>query len=81
MWCTCRPALVDPGPTGCPCLPAPHPACSRPLHGAWVPCCLQLHPSCARVAADDDGLLPEWMVYHELVSTGRVYLSKASVAR
>ncbi|KAI7837808.1 hypothetical protein COHA_008436 [Chlorella ohadii] len=36
----------------------------------------QLHPSCARVAADDDGLLPEWMVYHELVSTGRVYLSK-----
>ncbi|KAL4440347.1 hypothetical protein ABPG75_003348 [Micractinium tetrahymenae] len=36
----------------------------------------QLHPSCARVAADDDGLLPEWIVYHELVSTGRVYLSK-----
>lgn len=42
------------------------------------PAPLQLHPSCARVAADDDGLLPEWMVYHELVSTGRVYLSKAS---
>lgn len=39
-------------------------------------CASQLHPSCARVAADDDGLLPEWMVYHELVSTGRVYLSK-----
>lgn len=36
----------------------------------------QLHPSCARVAADDDGLLPEWLVYHELVSTGRVFLSK-----
>ena len=36
----------------------------------------QLHPSCARVAADEDGLLPEWLVYHELVQTGRVYLSK-----
>lgn len=35
----------------------------------------QVHPSAARLAADEDGLLPEWLVYHELVSTGRVYLS------
>ena len=36
----------------------------------------QLHPSCARVAADEEGLLPEWLVYHELIATGRVFLSK-----
>lgn len=37
----------------------------------------QLHPSCARLDADADGLLPEWVVYHELVATGHVFLSKA----
>lgn len=35
----------------------------------------QIHPSAARLSPDDEGLLPEWVVYHELVSTGRVYLS------
>lgn len=60
---------------------APRPARVAVALQARRPCCLQLHPSCARVAADDDGLLPEWMVYHELVSTGRVHLSKASAAR
>jgi ATP-dependent RNA helicase DHX8/PRP22 len=24
--------------------------------------------------ADDDGLLPEWVVYNELVNTGRPYI-------
>ncbi|KAL4856425.1 putative pre-mRNA-splicing factor ATP-dependent RNA helicase DEAH4 [Chlorella vulgaris] len=41
----------------------------------------QLHPSCARVAADEEGLLPEWLVYHELVSTGKVFLSKVCPMR
>ena len=38
----------------------------------------QLHPSTAQITADEDGLLPEWVVYHELVSTARVYLSRVS---
>ena len=38
----------------------------------------QLHPSTARIAADEDGLLPDWVIYHELVSTARVFLSKVS---
>ena len=37
----------------------------------------QLHPATARIAADDSGLLPEWLIYHELVATARTYLSKA----
>lgn len=36
----------------------------------------QLHPSTARIAADDDGLLPEWVIYHELVATSRIFLSR-----
>ena len=38
----------------------------------------QLHPCTARIAADDDGLLPEWVVFHELIATARKYLAKAS---
>jgi len=34
----------------------------------------QIHPSSSRLATDADGLLPEWVVYHELVSTGKAYL-------
>jgi len=37
----------------------------------------QLHPATARIAADEAGLLPEWLVYHELVATARTFLSKA----
>lgn len=37
----------------------------------------QLHPATARIAADDSGLLPEWLIYHELVATARTFLSKA----
>ena len=36
----------------------------------------QLHPSTARIAPDDDGLLPEWVVYNELVATAKTFLSK-----
>lgn len=38
----------------------------------------QLHPSTARITADEDGLLPEWVIYHELVSTARVFLNRVS---
>jgi hypothetical protein len=34
----------------------------------------QLHPGSAHLKADDDGLLPEWVIYHELVATSRPYL-------
>ena len=36
----------------------------------------QLHPSCARLDPDEDGLLPPWVVYHELVATQKTFLSK-----
>lgn len=36
----------------------------------------QLHPSCARLDPDEDGLLPAWVVYHELVATQKTFLSK-----
>lgn len=34
----------------------------------------QIHPSACSMEADDDGLLPEWVVYNELVNTGRPYI-------
>ena len=37
----------------------------------------QLHPSTARIAPDEDGLLPDWVIYHELIATARTFLSKA----
>lgn len=37
----------------------------------------QLHPSTARLAPDEDGLLPRWLVFHQLLQTGRTFLSKA----
>ena len=36
----------------------------------------QLHPCTARIAADEDGLLPEWVVFNELIATARVFLGK-----
>ena len=35
-----------------------------------------MHPNSARVAPDDDGLLPEWLAYHSMVATARVFLVK-----
>ena len=41
----------------------------------------QLHPSTARITADEDGLLPEWVIYHELVSTARVFLNRVRLTK
>lgn len=38
----------------------------------------QLHPSCATLTSDEDGMLPQWLVYHELMQTARTFISKAS---
>ncbi|MCO5570234.1 hypothetical protein L7F22_023953 [Adiantum nelumboides] len=35
---------------------------------------VQVHPSACSMEVDDDGLLPEWVVYNELVNTGRPYI-------
>ncbi|GAQ81335.1 ATP-dependent RNA helicase DHX8/PRP22 [Klebsormidium nitens] len=35
---------------------------------------VQVHPSNARLQVDDDGLLPEWVLYHELVATSRPFI-------
>lgn len=34
----------------------------------------QLHPSTARIEPDEDGLLPEWVLYHEMIATARTFL-------
>lgn len=34
----------------------------------------QPHPSCAPLAEDADGMLPEWIVYHEMVATTKTFL-------
>jgi hypothetical protein len=38
----------------------------------------QLHPACSGLKEDSDGLLPEWLVFHELVSTSRPFLRNVS---
>lgn len=38
----------------------------------------QLHPSCASLMPDEDGLMPEWVVYHELLQTARTFISKVN---
>lgn len=34
----------------------------------------QIHPSSSQLSADDDGLLPEWLIYNEFVATSRPFL-------
>ncbi len=34
----------------------------------------EVHPSSARALADEDGLLPDWIVYHEMIMTSRPFL-------
>jgi len=34
----------------------------------------EVHPSSARALADEDGLLPDWIIYHELMMTSRPFL-------
>ncbi|GLC37757.1 hypothetical protein PLESTB_001473700 [Pleodorina starrii] len=41
----------------------------------------QLHPSCAPLREDGDGLLPEFVVYHELVATSRPFLRQVCATR
>lgn len=42
------------------------------------PVLTQLHPSTSRITADEDGLLPEWVIYNELIATQRPFLSKVT---
>ena len=46
----------------------------RPLNPI-APLC-EIHPSCSRLKPDDEGLLPEWIVYHEIIETSRPFLTK-----
>jgi ATP-dependent RNA helicase DHX8/PRP22 len=39
----------------------------------------QLHPASTHLKHDGDGLYPEWVIYHELVSTSRPFLRQARV--
>lgn len=36
-----------------------------------------LHPSSSFLGMDEDGMLPEWIVYHEFIATSKPFLSKA----
>ena len=38
-----------------------------------------LHPHSSRLAPDEDGLLPEWLVFNSLVATARNFLVKVSL--
>eukprot|EP00210_Caulerpa_lentillifera_P000813 g787.t1 len=46
----------------------------RPLNPN-APLC-ELHPSCSKLRPDADGLLPEWIIYHEIIETSRPFLTK-----
>eukprot|EP00873_Tetraselmis_striata_P022185 jgi/Tetstr1/442449/TSEL_003195.t1 len=35
-----------------------------------------LHPSSSFLGMDEDGMLPEWIVYHEFIATSKPFLSK-----
>ncbi|KAG2439200.1 hypothetical protein HXX76_004563 [Chlamydomonas incerta] len=41
----------------------------------------QLHPACCPLREDGDGLLPEFIVYHELVATSRPFLRQVCATR
>ncbi len=41
----------------------------------------QLHPASARIAADEDGLMPEFVIYYALFATAKVFLSKVGPFR
>jgi len=38
------------------------------------PVLAQVHPTMARHLADGEGLLPEWIIYHELITTSRPFI-------
>eukprot|EP00899_Mesostigma_viride_P007205 jgi/Mesvir1/16486/Mv10044-RA.1 len=35
---------------------------------------VQVHPSCSQITPDAEGLLPDWVLYHELVETSRPFI-------
>jgi hypothetical protein len=39
----------------------------------------QLHPGSSHLHVDEEGLLPEWVIYHELVATSRPFLRQVSM--
>ena len=59
------------------------PSCplSSPQVGSSKGQLAQLHPACSSIREDDDGLLPEWVIYHELVATSKPFLRQASVKK
>lgn len=49
------------------------------LHNGYRTCnekgaLAQIHPNSSQLASDDDGLLPEWVIYNEFVATSRPFL-------
>jgi hypothetical protein len=49
------------------------------LHNGYRTCneagaLAQLHPASSQLAADGEGLLPEWLIYNEFVATSRPFL-------
>eukprot|EP00879_Flechtneria_rotunda_P025571 GHRR01027181.1.p2 GENE.GHRR01027181.1~~GHRR01027181.1.p2 ORF type:complete len:109 (-),score=28.11 GHRR01027181.1:657-983(-) len=53
------------------------------LHNGYRTCnekgaLAQIHPGSSQLACDDDGLLPEWLIYHEFVATSRPFLRQVS---
>jgi ATP-dependent RNA helicase DHX8/PRP22 len=49
------------------------------LHNGYRTCnekgaLAQIHPSSSQLSCDDDGLLPEWLIYNEFVATSRPFL-------
>ncbi len=88
---TQRPLLISPPPS---VTRSPLPPCCRlarrlPRHNGYKTLAAgaaasgqlaQLHPSCCPLREDADGLLPEFVVYHELVATSRPFLRNVSTA-
>ena len=35
---------------------------------------MQVHPGGAELAVDEEGLLPEWVLYNELIATSRPFM-------
>lgn len=56
------------------------------LHNGYRTCnekgaLAQIHPGSSQLAADDDGLLPEWLIYNEFVATSRPFLRQVCPTR
>ena len=75
--------LPPPSPicTPCPSGHLPYPPSSPRQVGSSKGQLAQLHPACSGIREDDDGLLPEWVICHELVATSKPFLRQASVEK